>query len=186
MASLTLRCTRWFSRYSEAFSGQRVTDHSEHICGTNPSLVIYYISKLFFLKVIRLFCYVSLRYAVAQSNFNVSTYLLRQAHDTEILLRDRKFCFNLMVMGKSHKHKSIEDFVFVSPAPCYTSANLSALYRQSALKEKDRATDLLQVGDLCEELTKDLVSIGMVWSIGTNFFVRFDVGISFVFFKLPI
>ena len=100
------------------------------------------------------------RYSTASGYFNVSTYLLRQAHQTEILLRDRKFCFNLMVMGKAHQNKCLEDFVFVSPAPCYTAAKLSALYRDSALKEKDRASDLLQIGDVCEELNKDLVSIG--------------------------
>jgi hypothetical protein len=105
------------------------------------------------------------RYSTAAGNFHVSTYLLRKEHETEVLLEDRKFCFNLMVMGKAHKNKCIEDFVFVSPAPCYTAANLSALYRDSALKEKDRATDLLQIGDVCEELTKDLVAIGVQESI---------------------
>lgn len=65
-----------------------------------------------------------------------------------------------MVMGKSHQNKCLEDFVFLSPAPCYTASNLSALYRNSALKEKDRAADLIQIGDWCEELNKDLLSIG--------------------------
>ena len=78
------------------------------------------------------------RYSAAASNFHVSTYLLRQKHQTDMLQKDRKFCYNLMVMGKTHQNKSIEDFVFFSPAPCYTAANLSALYRDSALKEKDR------------------------------------------------
>ena len=65
-----------------------------------------------------------------------------------------------MVMGKSHQNKCLEDFVFLSHAPCYTASNLSALYRNSALKEKDRAADLIQIGDWCEELNKDLLSIG--------------------------
>ena len=100
-----------------------------------------------------------------------------------MLQKDRKFCYNLMVMGKTHQNKSIEDFVFFSPAPCYTAANLSALYRDSALKEKDRgefvvyifsslftifsihmfhhvAADLLLIGEVCEELNKDLLAIG--------------------------
>ena len=100
------------------------------------------------------------RYAAKQSNYNVVTYLLRQDHSTEALLKDKQFVFNLMVVGKSHKHKSIEDFVFVSPAPCYTAALLSALYREAALREKDRAADLLEIGDICEELAKDLIGIG--------------------------
>ena len=33
-----------------------------------------------------------------------------------------------MVMGKSHQNKCLEDFVFLSPAPCYTASNLSGLY----------------------------------------------------------
>ena len=103
---------------------------------------------------------IPLWYAAAAGNINVVTYLLRQEHDTESLLQDRKFTFNLMVVGKSHKYKPVEDFVFVSPAPVYTATNLSAIYRQTALKEKDRAADLLEIGDVCEELSKDLVAIG--------------------------
>ena len=99
------------------------------------------------------------RYAAAENNFHVVTYLIRQDHDTEALLNDRQFVFNLMVVGKNHKYKPIEDFVFVSPAPCYTAANLSAEYREAALKEKDRAADLLEIGDVCEELAKDLIAI---------------------------
>lgn len=57
------------------------------------------------------------------------SYLLRQDHSTDELLADRKFVLSLMVVGKNHKNKSIEDFVFVSAAPCYTAAKLSALYR---------------------------------------------------------
>ena len=104
-------------------------------------------------------CY-SIRYSTAQNNFHVTTYLLRQEHDTLSLLDDRKFVLNLVVVGKNHKHKPIEDFVFFSPAPCYTAACLSALYREAALREKDRAADLLEIGDVCEELAKDLVGIG--------------------------
>ena len=98
-------------------------------------------------------------YAAKQGNFHVITYLIRQDHDTESLLADQEFVFNLMVVGKNHKHKPIEDFIFVSPAPCYTAASLSALYREAALREKDRSADLLEVGDLCEEYAKDLIAI---------------------------
>ena len=62
------------------------------------------------------------RYGAEQGNYNVTSYLIRQQYSTEALLADRKFVFNLMVVGKNHKNKAIEDFVFVSPAPCYTSA----------------------------------------------------------------
>ena len=104
----------------------------------------------------------SFRYAVKAAHFNVTSYLFRKEHDSTTLMRDAHFCFNLMVMGKSHENKCLEDFIFFSPAPCYTAANLSALYRQSALKEKDRAADLIQIGEVCEELNKDLVAIGNI------------------------
>ncbi|XP_059094121.1 ankyrin-1-like [Tigriopus californicus] len=102
---------------------------------------------------------IPLWYAAKQGNFNVIQYLLRQDHNTESLLSDRKFVFNVMVVGKTNKYKSIEDFVFVSPAPCYTAATLSAMYRDMALREKDRAADLMDIGDVCEELAKDLIGI---------------------------
>ena len=70
-----------------------------------------------------------------------------------------------MMMGKAHDNKCIEDLTFVSPSPCYTAALLSALFRHSAIKEKDRATDLLAMGDVCEELNKDLVAIGKKYSL---------------------
>ena len=43
-----------------------------------------------------LLCTFFFRYAAGQNNFNVVTYLLRQDHDTEDLLTDRKFVFNLL------------------------------------------------------------------------------------------
>ena len=75
-------------------------------------------------------------------------------------MKDRAFCHNMMAMGKSHRNRCIEDFVFVSAAPCLTAATLSSLFRESAIKEKDRAADLLSMGAWCEELNKDLVAIG--------------------------
>ena len=70
-----------------------------------------------------------LRYAAAKNNSNVLAYLLRQPHDTGALLADPKFVSNLMSVGRTNKFKSVEEFVFVSPAPCETAANLSSLYR---------------------------------------------------------
>ena len=99
-------------------------------------------------------------YAANAKNYHVTTYLLRQPHNPTTLLNDRTFCHNLMQMGKKHNNKSIEDFIFLSPAPVYTAATLSALFRESALKEKDRARDFLDMGEVCEEMNKDLVAIG--------------------------
>ncbi len=65
-----------------------------------------------------------------------------------------------MSMGRSRENKCIEDFTFVSPSPCFTAVRLSALFRQSATEEKDQATEFLEMGDICEELNKDLLAIG--------------------------
>jgi hypothetical protein len=51
----------------------------------------------------------------------------------------------------------VEEFILLSPAPCDTAAKLSAIYREIAETEKERATDLLEAADFCEELTKQLV-----------------------------
>ena len=99
-------------------------------------------------------------YAANARNYHVTTFLLRKPHNPATLLDDRQFCHNLMQMGKKQNNKSIEDFIFLSPAPCYTAATLSALFRQSALKEKDRASDFLGMGNVCEEMNKDLVALG--------------------------
>ena len=45
----------------------------------------------------------------------------------------------------------------LSLAPCDTSAKLSAIYREIAETEKERATDLEEAADFCEELTRQLV-----------------------------
>ena len=103
---------------------------------------------------------IPLWYAAEAGNYYVASYLMRKSHDTLKLLNDRPFCYHLMDMGKGHENRSIEEFTFVSPAPCYTAALLSAIFREAALKEKDRAADLYNMGDICEELNKELVAIG--------------------------
>ena len=46
--------------------------------------------------------------------------------------------------------KMLENFLFVSPAPADTAAKLSAVYRDMAETEKERANDLLEAADFCE------------------------------------
>ena len=41
------------------------------------------------------------------------------------------------------------------------SFSVSAMYREAALKEKDRAAELIEMGNFCEELAKDLIGIGI-------------------------
>ena len=96
-------------------------------------------------------------YACTELNLGTVTYLLRHPHDTYELLDDNKFIYSLMKIAKSVNQKPIEEFVFVSPAPADTAAKLSASYREMAETEKERATDLLEAADFCEEMARHLV-----------------------------
>ena len=96
-------------------------------------------------------------YACTELNLGTVTYLLRHPHDTYELLEDNKFIYSLMKIAKNANQKPIEEFIFVSPAPADTAAKLSASYRTMAETEQERATDLLEAADFCEEMARQLV-----------------------------
>ena len=96
-------------------------------------------------------------YACVEGNKNVVVFLLRHPHDTYALLEDNKFVYNLMKMAKTENQKTIENFIFVSPAPSDTAAKLSAIYREMSQTEKERSHDLLEAADACEELAREMV-----------------------------
>ena len=100
---------------------------------------------------------IPLWYACIEGNQNVVEYLLRYPHETGSLLTDDKFVYNLMKVAKINNFKMLENFLFVSPAPADTAAKLSAVYRDMAVTEKERAKDLLEAADFCEELARQLV-----------------------------
>ena len=100
---------------------------------------------------------VPLWYACTELNLGTVNYLLRHPHDTYNLLEDDKFIYSLMKIAKGANQKPIEEFIFVSPAPADTAAKLSAAYRDMAETEKERAKDLLDAADFCEEITRQLV-----------------------------
>ena len=77
---------------------------------------------------------IPLWYACIEQNKFVVEYLLRCNHDTYSLLEDRPFTYNLMKIAKNDNQKSVEDYIFISPAPCDTSAKLSAICLSSALR----------------------------------------------------
>ena len=96
-------------------------------------------------------------YACMEGNKNVVEYLLRFPHDTYALLEDNKFLYNLMKMAKIDNQRIIENYIFVSPAPSETASRLSAIYREMAETEKERAKDLIEAADCCEELARSMV-----------------------------
>ena len=96
-------------------------------------------------------------YSCTELNLATVTFLLRHPHNTYSLLEDDKFIYSLMKLSKAVNQKTIEEFIFVSPAPADTAAKLSASYREMAETEKERAADLLEAADFCEEIGRQLV-----------------------------
>ena len=99
----------------------------------------------------------SLWYACIGQHMPCVEFLLRQPHDTEELLADEKFVYNLMKLSKGDNWRAVEEFLILAPAPVDTGAKLSAIYRQLAETEKERSLDLLEAADFCEELTRQMV-----------------------------
>ena len=96
-------------------------------------------------------------YACIGQHMPCVEYLLRQPHDTEELLGDEKFVYNLMKLSKGDNWRAVEEFLLLAPAPVDTGAKLSAIYRQLAETEKERSLDLLEAADFCEEMTRQMV-----------------------------
>lgn len=64
-----------------------------------------------------------------------------------------------MVCGWSNSQKSIEEFVNLSPAPCYTAAKMSQNFLEVSAKEKERAKDLIAASEFCQQMATDLMAI---------------------------
>lgn len=67
-------------------------------------------------------------FAASENHNDVLEYLLNKEHDTQSLMEDKRFVYNLMVCSKNHNNIPIEEFVLVSPAPVDTAAKLSNIY----------------------------------------------------------
>ncbi|XP_070555789.1 serine/threonine-protein phosphatase 6 regulatory ankyrin repeat subunit B-like isoform X2 [Ptychodera flava] len=98
-------------------------------------------------------------YAASAGHHDVLSYLMKKDHNTQHLMEDKKFVFDLMVNGKHNNNKSIEEFILVSPAPVDTAVKLSKNFRLQSTKEKERAKDLLEAGNFCEAMAVDLLAI---------------------------
>ncbi|CAK1549409.1 unnamed protein product [Leptosia nina] len=98
-------------------------------------------------------------FAASENHNDVLEYLLHKEHDTQSLMDDKKFIYNLMVCSKNHNNIPIEEFVLVSPAPVDTAAKLSNLYINLSTKEKERAKDLIAAGKQCEAMATELLAL---------------------------
>ncbi|KAG7306284.1 hypothetical protein JYU34_008884 [Plutella xylostella] len=98
-------------------------------------------------------------FAASENHNDVLEYLLHKEHDTQSLMEDKRFVYNLMVCSKNHNNLPIEEFVLVSPAPVDTAAKLSNIYIILSTKEKERAKDLIAAGKQCEAMATELLAL---------------------------
>ncbi|XP_022089542.1 serine/threonine-protein phosphatase 6 regulatory ankyrin repeat subunit B-like isoform X2 [Acanthaster planci] len=102
---------------------------------------------------------VAICYAAAANHLAVLSYLMKKEHNTQHLMEDRKFVFDLMVCGRYNNNESIQEFILRSPAPINTAAKLSKNFRQQSAREKERARDLTEASAFCECMAVDLLSV---------------------------
>ncbi|KAK3736326.1 hypothetical protein QZH41_020794 [Actinostola sp. cb2023] len=98
-------------------------------------------------------------YGAASGHLSVVSYLLQQEMNTERLLADRKFLFDLMVCSMTIDYKSLVDFILQTPAPIYSAAKLSRHYRIESSREKERGRDLVAVSKVCSNVAVELLSL---------------------------
>ncbi|XP_013382005.1 serine/threonine-protein phosphatase 6 regulatory ankyrin repeat subunit A-like [Lingula anatina] len=103
-------------------------------------------------------------YAAAMNHTEVVSYLMKRDHNTQHLMDDKKFVFDLMVCGKTNNNRSIQEFITLSPAPVDTAAKMSKNFALLAIREKERSRDLLHAGAYCEKMATELMAIAS----GTN------------------
>ncbi|XP_076081609.1 uncharacterized protein LOC143052446 isoform X2 [Mytilus galloprovincialis] len=141
-------------------------------CDKNGWTSLHFSAKAGFLNVVKLLVEsgasakfetkdgkVPICYAAAMNHSEVLSYLLRKDHNTQHLMDDKKFVFDLMVCGKLTKNKCLKEFILLSPAPVDTAAKMSSSFRLLASKEKERSRDLLVAGDYCEYMATELTAI---------------------------
>lgn len=73
-------------------------------------------------------------FAASEGHNDVLYYLMTKEHDTYSLMEDKRFVYNLMICGKNHNNRPIQEFVLVSPAPVDTAAKLSSILVNLATK----------------------------------------------------
>ncbi|XP_072269322.1 uncharacterized protein [Pyxicephalus adspersus] len=101
----------------------------------------------------------SIQYAAAENHQEVVSFLLKKNHNTLKLTEDRKFVFDLMVCGKLNNNRIIEEYILNSNAPLDTAVKLSRAFNITALKEKERAVDLLNAAKYSETMATELLTI---------------------------
>ncbi|XP_050400941.2 ankyrin-1 [Patella vulgata] len=141
-------------------------------CDKNGWTALHFSSKAGYLNVVKLLVEsgaspkfetkdgkVPVCYAAAANHSNVLSYLMRRDYNTQHLMDDKKFVFDLMVCGRLNNNKCIQEFILLSPAPVDTAAKMSKNFRTLAIKEKERSRDILAAGIYCENMATELLAI---------------------------
>ncbi|XP_043363209.1 serine/threonine-protein phosphatase 6 regulatory ankyrin repeat subunit B-like isoform X4 [Dermochelys coriacea] len=102
---------------------------------------------------------IPIQYAAAENHQEVVSFLMKRNSTTLKLIEDRKFIFDLMVCGKLNNNKAIVEFVLHSSAPLDTAVKLSRAFNIAALKEKERAKDLLTAAKYTESMATELLTL---------------------------
>ncbi|XP_050796459.1 serine/threonine-protein phosphatase 6 regulatory ankyrin repeat subunit B-like isoform X2 [Gopherus flavomarginatus] len=102
---------------------------------------------------------IPIQYAAAENHQEVVSFLLKKNTTTLKLIEDRKFIFDLMVCGKLNNNQATEEFVLHSSAPLDTAVKLSRAFNMAALKEKERAKDLLTAAKYTESMATELLTL---------------------------
>ncbi|XP_042716879.2 protein tyrosine phosphatase type IVA 3 isoform X4 [Chrysemys picta bellii] len=102
---------------------------------------------------------IPIQYAAAENHQEVVSFLLKKNTTTLKLIKDRKFIFDLMVCGKLNNNQVTEEFVLHSSAPLDTAVKLSQAFNMAALKEKERAKDLLTAAKYTESMATELLTL---------------------------
>ncbi|XP_030045854.1 serine/threonine-protein phosphatase 6 regulatory ankyrin repeat subunit B-like [Microcaecilia unicolor] len=102
-----------------------------------------------------------IQYAAGENYQEVVSFLLRKNNNTLRLIEDRKFILDLMICGKLKNNKAIEEFVLHSTAPLDTAIKLSQAFSVAALREKERAMDLINAAKYSECMATELLSMAL-------------------------
>ncbi|UYV71863.1 hypothetical protein LAZ67_9000785 [Cordylochernes scorpioides] len=108
-----------------------------------------------------------LGFAASAGHFDILRYLFRQDHDSELLLADRtvanilslQFLVDLMACGQTNDNIPVVEFALVSRAPIEMAVRMARRYDLLSLREKERARDLEEMAELCDQIAIDLLSI---------------------------
>ncbi|XP_056378829.1 serine/threonine-protein phosphatase 6 regulatory ankyrin repeat subunit A-like isoform X2 [Hyla sarda] len=101
----------------------------------------------------------AIQYAAGDNHQDVVSFLLKRGQNTLKLTEDRKFVFDLMVCGKLNNNRIIEEYILNSNAPLDTAVKLSRAFNITALKEKERALDLLNAAKYTEMMANELLTL---------------------------